>query len=606
MSGPVLWHVEPIPTEGLMSLVTRTVTKNILPSSHELLKHVGVGHANNPTAAITAELDEDKLAAILRQPLGEVRCRRFHPREHLGFVDSFGVAVRSDEIVFRRRRFGPTATGASPHARAIWSLKMVPCCTEEWEYLVDACACGTIQRWQSADRLDRCDACNAPLAAVSSTVVDQALRDGVGFLVGLLDPDLERREHARAQLPPALAEWDGGFVFELALAIMPLTMEGFIPKRGQQPTAADAPKYITSLAQAAEIIRGWPESLIPALTERMKVRAVSWPEIRYKGTVHYLAGLASSVLPTNVRAALSDALAPITSMAGVVPPDQIGMREAALLTGQDEAKLASARRATLLKTRICFRANRVMPTLDRKEVESLDDFLKNRVGPEAASLRLHLPQYAIGQLAEEGLLIANDHPYVVEHYGVGQIHNAELSLFQDRLREAGSPCESIGDPVPLHSAARAIGGGPKPWGKILRSLVAGEIAYSIEAGSIDRILISRENANSLHAFRLSDQELPLVSGCISQRDATEILNLPLKHAHILKGDRAAGGAYRIPWLQVRLLAQTQITLAELSALTGIQPTRLESILKNDGCPRHNAFGWIRGDALATIASYTSN
>lgn len=62
-----------------------------------------------------------------------------------------------------------------------------------------------------------------------------------------------------------------------------------------------------------------------------------------------------------------------------------------MLTGQEERKLAAARRARLLETRVCLRANRLLPTLDLGEMETLDAFLSSRVAPEAASHRLRLP-----------------------------------------------------------------------------------------------------------------------------------------------------------------------------------------------------------------------
>ena len=160
MAGPVLFSVPAIRTEGFMSLVTRTVTRNLLTSSHILLRKMGSPHAHNPTAAILPDLDEVALAAILKQPVEEVAARRFRPASEPGFVETAGVLVRADEIVFRRRRFGPAGVGDSPHARMLWSQKTVPFCTEHWQYLVDTCPCGVVQRWQAADCLDRCDACN--------------------------------------------------------------------------------------------------------------------------------------------------------------------------------------------------------------------------------------------------------------------------------------------------------------------------------------------------------------------------------------------------------------------------------------------------------------
>lgn len=602
MAGPVLWGVPSIATESLMSLVARTATKNVLPSSHTLLSQVGAEHANNPTAALFPAIDEQLLATILRQPLDEISRRRHPPRPEPGFVDMFGVAVRADEIVFRRRRFGPNAIGTSAHARALWALKMVPCCTEHWQYLVDACACGTVQRWQSTDRLDRCDMCNAPLANAPAESVDPTLRDGLAFLIGLIDPDEHRRTAARAQLPHLLAGWDGGMVFELALALMPLSDQSYVPNRGHELVGDHLRLQATSLAQAADIVRSWPDSLIPALGAHVKARVATEREVHYKGLVHYMPAMSIGMVPSVVRHSIGEALSAINAAAGSTPAGQISMGDAVLLTGQDDSTLASARRAGQLQTKICLRANRLMPTLDRAEIEALHDFLQNRVGPDRASHQLHLPQYAMGQLAEEGLVIVNEHPFVLKHYGVLQIHAAELAKFRVRLWEGGASAASILNPVPLHRVARAIGGGPKPWGNIFRKLLDGLTPYSA-GNTIDSISISARDAAT---FRLID---PTWSTSdfrklhISQRDALEILNLPQRHAHLLRAKPTPGGAHQVSVPLVRQLAHTRITLTELSALTGIHGTRLESRLERDDCPRHDALGWIRSDALAKVASY---
>ena len=493
--------------------------------------------------------------------------------------------------------------GASAHARALWALKTVPCCTEHWEYLVDACTCGAIQRWQCADRLDRCDVCNAPLADSPTSQVDVGSREGLDFLIGLIDPDEDRRAAARSQLPPDLAGWDGGMIFELALAAMPLTAEGYTLDRGNQVPAKDMIRHAASLSQAADIVRRWPDLLVPKLLERVSDHAVSGHNVRYKGLAHYLSSLSSEILPSVVREEFTRAIAKITSAPGSVPHGQIGMREAATLTGQEEHKLADARRAGHLVTRVCLRANRLLPTLDRTEIEMLNDFLENRVGPDRASHRLHLPQYAIHQLGADDVLTLNEHPYVVAHYGEGQIHEAELARLQRRLQEGGSPADSIVDPVALHRAARAMGGGLKPWGTIIRDLLDGRIPYSIAGDAVHRISISKRDAEALLRIDVSYETGGVRERHISQRDAAEILNLPFKHAHLLPASGTLGGSHRIPMRQILHLARTRITLAELSARTGIHGTRLESRLERDDCPRHDALGWMRREALAKIASY---
>lgn len=602
MSGPVLWGISPIADEGLMSLVTRTAAKNILPSSHTLLSQVGLANANNPTAALLPELHEERLATILRLPIAEVIRRRHASRPEPGFINWFGVAVRADEIVFRRRRFGPAAIGTIPYARAIWSLKMVPCCTEYWQYLVETCACSAVQRWQMADRLHRCDVCNGPLADTPTVAVDPLLRRGLSFILGLVDPDEGRRAAAVAQLPSSLSEWDAGMVFELGLAIMPLTESGYRPDRGRKPAESDLVRHATSLAEAADVIRNWPESLHELLEQRVGQRAVSKRNARYTGASHYVSGLTSDLQPAIVREAIEGALASISSPVGSVPIGQIGMREAAVLTGQEERKLAAARRVGLLRTRICLRANRILPTLDRTEIEKLNDFLENRVGPDRGAHRLGLPRYAIGQLADCGLLPVNNHPYILEHFGTHQIHENDLAAFRQRLWDGGAPVETIEDPVLLHRAARAIGGGPKPWGHIFSELLGGNIAYSISRDASARISISACDAIRLRSLELSGTGSSLETR-ITQRDAVEILNLPLKHANLLVADAPLSGEIRFCADRIQQLARTRITLAEMSARTGIHGTRLEGLLERGGCPRYDNLGWRRSEALAHIAHF---
>ncbi len=623
MSGPVLWGVDPIGNEGLMSLVTRTVTRNILPSSHVLLRQVGAGHANNPTAAMIAGLDEHRLATILRQPVEEIARRRHLPRPEPGFVDFFGVAVRSDEMVFRRRRFGPAAVCASPHARAIWSLKTVPCCTEHWQYLVDACGCGAVQRWQSADRLDRCDVCNAPLAQVPAVKVEPDLRDGLAFLLGLIDPEEARRSAARAMLPVALAGWDGGMILELALALMPLTTDGYAPRRGDPTPAADQVVYATSLSRTADLVRGWPATLVPALEDAVTHRSRSRRNVRYTGVTNYLPALASEVMPDIVRSAINEALAPIASAAGEVPPEQIGMMEAAERLGRPLQLLAPARRAGRLRTHICIRANRIFPSLDRAEVEYLRDFGSNRISVEKASDSYDLPAYAMTLIADAGRITPESHPFLLAHYGDPQLHAVEYRRFKDAVRAAavrrssdqpddresevdvfaaGPATEPLGiaDPVSLHRAARAIGGGLKPWGAILDRLLSGDIPFAITGDRVSRIEIGSEDAVAFRKIDLTSVTPSWLPPTCSQRDALEILNLPGKHADLLKTFAGADDDWEIPWSAVLDLARTRITLTEMCARTGVQGVRLEKLMEDGGCPRLDRFGWLRDPALATL------
>ena len=606
MPGPVLFGIEPIPGETLMSLVTRVVVRNILPSSHVILEQVGAPHAQNPTAAIVPGLDEALLAHILRQPVGEVTDRRHAPSDVEGFVQSFGVTVRADELVFRRRRFSPAAIAASPHIRATWSHKMVPCDTVTWEYLADACRCGAVQRWRAAYHLDRCDRCCRPLARVPAETVDPSLRYGLAFLIGLIDPAEDVRHAARAQLPGALHEWDGGMIFELALALTNLTATSYITRRGHQPPDDDLLCYTQALSQTADLIRGWPHSLVPALEAAVVDRSLSRRNVRYTGIADYIPALDSEVLPTIVREEINRVLAPIATAAGTTPDDQIAMMDAVDLSGWALGTLAEERRAGRLKTRICFRANRVFPALDRAEVVWLRDFRDNRKSAEALSSALHLPRYAVPQLADAGLLTIEKHPFVISLFDAHQLHKRELAEFVAALQAAQVPSDAIDNPIPLHRAARAIGGGLKPWGVIFSRMLTDasatdRIAFSMTGGSINRICISAADARALRNLDLRHTQPGVIAPRCSQRDALEILNLPAKHAHLLKRFAGADDEWLMDWGDVLRLAGDRITLTEMAARVDMNGAKLEALLESEGCPRSDDFGWLRTSALKALS-----
>ncbi len=135
----------------------------------------------------------------------------------------------------------------------------------------------------------------------------------------------------------------------------------------------------------------------------------------------------------------------------------------------------------------------------------------------------------------------------------------------------GAPVETIEDPVLLHRAARAIGGGPKLWGHIFSELLGGNIAYGISQDASARISIPGCDAIGLRSLELTDAGSSLEAR-ISQRDAVEILNLPLKHANLLVADEPLSGGFRFCADRIQQLARTRITLAEMSARTGIHGT----------------------------------
>jgi hypothetical protein len=122
---------------------------------------------------------------------------------------------------------------------------------------------------------------------------------------------------------------------------------------------------------------------------------------------------------------------------------------------------------------------------------------------------------------------------------------------------------------------------------------------------MDRIMISSGDAAKLRVQSFGTTSDGIRTRFVSQRDAAEILNLPVKHRRVFPvSARRGGNAHDIPWNKIHKMARDRISLAELSARSGIHSTKLESMLERDGCRRHDAFGWMRRKALAKIAHYS--
>lgn len=584
-----------------MSLAVRVANKNVLPSWHKLLRQAGAKHSNSPTAAANANLDHNQVADIFRLPVEEVTKRCVAETPFPKFFNYFDRFIRADEIDHRKRRFSPTALSRSRHLRAMWSLKMVPCCTETWQYLVDTCECGTIQKWRGTFRLDRCNRCNRRLDLLEGTPVENELREGLSFVLGLIDPDDETNRAAKSQLPTPLSDWNGGLVFELALLLLKIVPDPYHLKRAFQPTVTDRKAYTKALSQVANLLRDWPHSLPLAIEQAVARRSNSNRTFGYTGVSGYLPNLESELVPECVRTEIFSALAPLSTDAGSMPADQVAMTEAVSILGMDLGMLAKARRSGLLKTRVNFKAGHFFPALDNAEVDYVRDFRRGRTSAEAASTKLGLPQYAMVLLHDQGLISFETHPYMVKLYGPLQLHATELARFTDELHARAVPAEKIENPVGLHRLARSLGGGFKPWGHIFHRMVKGELRFSMQGEKTRCISISARDAAHFLSLDLREIKPNILPEKCSQRDAIEILNLPLNHVQLLNCQPEPNGKWLMDWTTILDLARRKITLTEMAARSGLHATPLEAQLKQAGYPRYDDFGWLREDGLEALS-----
>ena len=135
---------------------------------------------------------------------------------------------------------------------------------------------------------------------------------------------------------------------------------------------------------------------------------------------------------------------------------------------------------------------------------------------------------------------------------------------------------------------------------LFKTLLAGDIPFMITGDRVGRIKIGRDDALALRGIDLASVARSWLPPTCSQRDALEILNLPGKHADLLRTFAGADDDWEMPWDAILDLARTRITLTEMCARTGVQAVRLEKLMEEEGCPRLDRLGWPREPALATL------
>lgn len=121
-------------------------------------------------------------------------------------------------LEIKNRRVSPASLRASAHHRARWQIRLLPFCSESWEYLIDTCpsdACGKPLRWGDCLEVDRCEHCEFDLKAATVPCVQLSYRGVLGFVADLLHPSAEMRARAVSRLPEPLNSVPPGEVFDL-------------------------------------------------------------------------------------------------------------------------------------------------------------------------------------------------------------------------------------------------------------------------------------------------------------------------------------------------------------------------------------------------------
>lgn len=586
--------------ESLLSFSTRTMDHNVLPHIAALLREAGQVHRNRFVDVVRGDVPSEALAVLLGLPFAEVARRRgvMGPDGRFRYM---GIEMRPEDVCTRVRRFTPAGLAERLEHRASWTLRQLPFCAETWQPLIHRCDCGAVQDWTMVRDVAACQGCGGPLADVECEMVPVEWQPALRVYSDLLSGEVSVREAALARLPTDLGAGGSGAAVDMVLGLAPV-VEPRLHRSVRHPGSwRDQPMLLASAI--ATVMKGVLSG--PEATTRMLLGCVpadTTVRTRQLGRLSaFLLGRGRTLLPAACVAILDEAAAALVSP-GPGDARAIDFAEAGALLGRTRRTLRAARRSGALRTAFFIRRGELLPALDRVEVERIASTPSS--GPGTFGRRLHLPPYAVEQMAGSAVLRWIEHPFVLETQGI-RIAQGEDARLIERLT-AASVDLSGDDAVGLTTVLRSMGGGPKPYGPLFRALLDGEVAFEMRSAAmlVARIRVRLADVSALRAAvlcRPAYLTFPAPSW-YTQMDACDILNLHVRSRAIiltLEHDRENGGLL-VSGPAVTHAAQRFVTVGELAARLGRNAMTVAGELRKAGLRQVDGLGWGRAEAFSTL------
>lgn len=585
--------------ESLLGLAARTMDENLLPHLLSVLQDAGQTYRNRTVDVMRGDAASAAIAAKLNVPVNDVDRRRGGLDENGQFI-YHGVAMRPKDLYTRVRRFSPGALALKPVHRSSWMIRHLPICPETWEPLIHQCACAAVQDWTMVRDVARCDQCRELLADTPVEKVPEDQQRPLAIYAGLLSDDEQVRASALSLLPEDIAAFGPGAAVDMILAIAPI-VEPRLHRSVRHPgTWRDRPLLLASAI--ARVVGGMLDGSAAMIEVLIGCKpAAAEPRTRQLSRLSsFLLGRGRLTLSAGCVAVLEHAAA---SMASPGPGDMyaIDFADAEKLLGRRRQTLRSARRTGTLRTAFFIRRGEILPALDRAEVERIASM--PAMGVATFGRRLHLPPYAVKQMADASVLGWIQHPFVLNTQGI-RIPRGEDHRLIGRLAD-GSHDLSASETVSLSTLLRSIGGRAKPYGPVFRALLDGDLSFELCAGAMltTRVRIRVEDMAALRIEALDRPSYVTFPAPTeyNQMDACDILNLHVRNrdAVLALEHSQRNGGLVFDAATIEDLARDRVTSGELAALTGMAGMTVAARLRRMNLFSIDAFGWDRSSASHT-------
>ncbi|WP_191864736.1 hypothetical protein V3I01_01085 [Sphingomonas sp. gentR] len=528
------------------------------------------------------------------------------------------VAPRST-FDLERRRIGPVSLRKATYHRSDWLNLLLPYCPESLELLVDACpGCGPLG-WRWPRGLDACEGCGKHIAPSEAAPLPPYAADDYRLLADLMSRDPAAGAKAVEQLPMNIQAFSRTALVGVALRAGIVATSGR-GRWGVEKLIEAGPETVAKVvATGAALLRGWPTSMQAFADARLE--AIAGDVIAYetmRRDIRWIAQRSASEERRLVSLAFRDIDGrKVQTFAKDTRYYTATETNIHLWTSSQQLKQLRSARA------LCFEelpgGQRKRVRYDADDVDRLRALLRSSITPESAAARFELPVYAIGQIAfpkpaptagkgdvepNTALLTALEHPGVV----VLQGQKLDAASVEDLARDLDATAIRRRPPqgfVPLRSAMIRYPG-EKPWGRVLRALLARRIPYYVDGTQSPTARSMHVHPARLPALPLSRQERCesfLSFTHVSMRDAGEILGAGFEETAAAIASREIeitrhGKGNGVSREAVNALASTIAFTGEAAVFANRNAVGLYHELKRGGVARLHG-GWSRR-ALADL------
>lgn len=604
------------PDESFNGAIARWADKASLERMLDITRVAGVewGHRQMASSADEAqirelaaemEVDAEELLGrslpIIRDGAGSRRLHRFR-----------GLSVSTALLEKRIRRVSPRALQIAPYHRALWDLRLFPCCLETGDVLIAACGnadCdGRSLGWRHTRGIDVCDHCMADMKQVQSHQISPELLVPLQTIARLFDA--KQRPALLATLPTQIAVKEGQVALDLLLRLLPV-VDPDLKNFWLRLHRADPFKLAQALNAAWELMAGWPDSFEAFASERIARREGIHLDGNEGETIRFLKGKrmdeASSEI-ADIARQLHERMEVDGKNTENASQRTLAIKPTAELLGLGTAEVAQLRRRGILRILpVIDKQGRLQLMFCRREVEEIAQCIAIRMGVDQVAWQLGVSRNGAEQLTEWGHIAPLIHPFFFARYGIRQVDKASTERFLQNLQLA-----QMNDPAPtevsLSIAMKIVGASLKPWGHMFGKLLDGSIPFRLEAGAaplVRRIFIRREDV-----AQISDLKRPagMLETQICKADAFEIMNLGPKEGTQVFADteiEKGGKAKLLSVTTVMAIAHRHITSTEMGLRRGVSTHRAYNEALDAGVPLLGPAGFCRQTAEAMFLSSKS-